>query len=85
MRIRPCGVGFIVPDGGRGAPSETVFPAAGVFRRKDLAGIGIFVYLCPPQRECNNLLHRVQGEKAEDSEAAAENPDAGLPDNGPVW
>ena len=85
MRIRPCGVGFIVPDGGRGAPSETVFPAAGVFRRKDLAEIGIFVYLCPPQRECNNLLPRVQGAKAEDSEAAAENPDAGLPDNGPVW
>ena len=24
-------------------------------------------------------------DEAEDSEAAAENPDAGLPDNGPVW
>ena len=43
----------------------------------------LFTFALP--KGSNNLLHRVQGAKAEDSEAAAENPDAGLPDNGPVW
>ena len=33
------------------------------FERYGEAEIGIFVYLCPPQRECNNLLHRVQGRR----------------------